>query len=51
MSFSPFSSRFPFLDLGPTRVSEVDATKKRPPTSGVKSVALRMKSSAKGGKV
>ncbi|THU88704.1 hypothetical protein K435DRAFT_781941, partial [Dendrothele bispora CBS 962.96] len=46
-SFSPYSSRFPFLELGPTRVSEVDTMKKRPLTSGVKSTALRMKASMK----
>ncbi|THU97015.1 hypothetical protein K435DRAFT_778255, partial [Dendrothele bispora CBS 962.96] len=49
LSFSPFPFRFLFLELGPTLVSEADVTKKRPQTSGVKSVALRMKSSAKGG--
>ncbi|THU88553.1 hypothetical protein K435DRAFT_803424 [Dendrothele bispora CBS 962.96] len=37
----------PFLGMGSTRVSEVDTTKKRTPTSGVKSSALGVKASTK----
>ncbi|THU90291.1 hypothetical protein K435DRAFT_802122 [Dendrothele bispora CBS 962.96] len=43
LSFSAFPFRFPFSDLGPIRVTEVDITRKRPPASGVKSTALQMK--------